>query len=633
MVGTVVTFYSYKGGVGRSFALVNIATLLGRWGFRVLCIDWDLEAPGLSHYFNSIEPPHSTRKTVDEDVAGLVESFSDFQSNPNSELMWNDRIILLQSKSIPGVSLVKAGREDDTYSKRLHELNWQNLYGNGLGEALERLFTDLRQAYDFILIDSRTGITDFTGITNSQLPDILAFLVASNDQSLTGTISLVERAVAERNRLPLDRPRLFLLPIPSRFEAQLEHDLSATWKKRFTNELRRFYEAWTSPNSNYEKICQLTTIPYVPIWSFGERLAVVEDTLSDPLSVTYSLETISALIAHRLDQTLLLLDSRDDYISSARRLAHGQEQSTYSVFLSHSHKDSEIAHRLSETLGQKGFSIFVPDSVEGDQSSLDLHEAIGRAAHLVVLLGSDEKFGRWQEREARTFLRQAASDEHPRLLIVTSVDDDHLATIPPFLRQYNILKMSENYDATVNEIVDLIRASVAPKSVEGSKLIVHVTTDGNDAIEGVSVCALATNGTTINEVTDSKGRSSLRLVPGNRYKLLVAHPKHASAIVGVQDGNRELAVRLSLSRNVGSVLIHSNGYIPGLKGRLNPILDRQDRRYLYADNVAINGGERQPVPFETNLPFELEDAQGAKFKATVRLISGRTALFDYHKLD
>jgi MinD-like ATPase involved in chromosome partitioning or flagellar assembly len=49
--GTVVTFYSYKGGVGRTFALANVATLLALWGYRILCVDWDLEAPGLSLYF------------------------------------------------------------------------------------------------------------------------------------------------------------------------------------------------------------------------------------------------------------------------------------------------------------------------------------------------------------------------------------------------------------------------------------------------------------------------------------------------------------------------------------------------------------------------------------------------------
>ncbi len=59
MTGTVITFYSYKGGVGRSFTLSNVAVLLARWGYRVLAIDWDLEAPGLTHYFGEFisEPP------------------------------------------------------------------------------------------------------------------------------------------------------------------------------------------------------------------------------------------------------------------------------------------------------------------------------------------------------------------------------------------------------------------------------------------------------------------------------------------------------------------------------------------------------------------------------------------------
>src|SRR3954468_12693743 len=50
MTGTVVTFYSYKGGVGRTFALANTAAVLARWGYRILCVDWDLDAPGLTHY-------------------------------------------------------------------------------------------------------------------------------------------------------------------------------------------------------------------------------------------------------------------------------------------------------------------------------------------------------------------------------------------------------------------------------------------------------------------------------------------------------------------------------------------------------------------------------------------------------
>jgi MinD-like ATPase involved in chromosome partitioning or flagellar assembly len=47
----VFTFYSYKGGVGRSMAMANIAELLYRQGKRVIIVDWDLEAPGLESFF------------------------------------------------------------------------------------------------------------------------------------------------------------------------------------------------------------------------------------------------------------------------------------------------------------------------------------------------------------------------------------------------------------------------------------------------------------------------------------------------------------------------------------------------------------------------------------------------------
>src|SRR6266700_2968299 len=72
MPGTIVTFYSYKGGVGRSFTLANIAVLLARWGYRVLCVDWDLEAPGLYDYFQ----PMCTIP-----VGGVVDLVDDFRTD------------------------------------------------------------------------------------------------------------------------------------------------------------------------------------------------------------------------------------------------------------------------------------------------------------------------------------------------------------------------------------------------------------------------------------------------------------------------------------------------------------------------------------------------------------------------
>ena len=60
----IITFYSYKGGVGRSMALANIAWILASNGKRVLMVDWDLEAPGLHRYFFPFLDAIVTQKTT-----------------------------------------------------------------------------------------------------------------------------------------------------------------------------------------------------------------------------------------------------------------------------------------------------------------------------------------------------------------------------------------------------------------------------------------------------------------------------------------------------------------------------------------------------------------------------------------
>ena len=42
----IVTFYSYKGGVGRSMAMVNVAEVLVRRGYSVVLCDWDSRGSG-----------------------------------------------------------------------------------------------------------------------------------------------------------------------------------------------------------------------------------------------------------------------------------------------------------------------------------------------------------------------------------------------------------------------------------------------------------------------------------------------------------------------------------------------------------------------------------------------------------
>src|SRR5262245_42486029 len=82
--GKIVTFYSYKGGTGRTMALANIAWILATNGKRVLVIDWDLEAPGLHRYLHPFLEDKELTSTpglidyfVDVEVAARVGDTSD----------------------------------------------------------------------------------------------------------------------------------------------------------------------------------------------------------------------------------------------------------------------------------------------------------------------------------------------------------------------------------------------------------------------------------------------------------------------------------------------------------------------------------------------------------------------------
>src|SRR5580692_217622 len=50
--GQIVTFYSYKGGTGRTMALANTAWILASNGLKVLVVDWDLDSPGLHKFYH-----------------------------------------------------------------------------------------------------------------------------------------------------------------------------------------------------------------------------------------------------------------------------------------------------------------------------------------------------------------------------------------------------------------------------------------------------------------------------------------------------------------------------------------------------------------------------------------------------
>ncbi len=55
-----------------------------------------------------------------------------------------------------------------------------------------------------------------------------------------------------------------------------------------------------------------------------------------------------------------------------------------------------------------------------------------------------------------------------------------------------------------------------------------------------------------------------------------------------------------------SIIIHGSGRLPGIDGNIDPILDRLNRTYIYADQIGfqLNGKPipGQPLEFKVNSP-------------------------------
>lgn len=182
-----LTFYSYKGGVGRTLLLSNIANYLSKFGFNVCILDFDLEAPGL-HYKMNIQ---------DQVKKGIVDFIVDFmEKDAVPSNMW-DYAYNVPSQNSGKITLIPAGdTRSASYWKNLSKINWSSfLYepeANGMLLFLqmkEYIKTQIKP--DFLLIDSRTGVTEIGGICTVLLPEKVIFLLTNNQENMDGTSQVV----------------------------------------------------------------------------------------------------------------------------------------------------------------------------------------------------------------------------------------------------------------------------------------------------------------------------------------------------------------------------------------------------------------------------------------------------------
>lgn len=318
-MGQIITFYSYKGGVGRTMALANVAVLLSRWGYRTLIVDWDLEAPGLEYFFKDYVDVGVV--AGGQGVVDLLHGVSGDAAVAPPALDWRSLLITVQlPESRQPLHLLTAGERGDGYFGRVRGFDVAEFYAEKKGGLfIESLRDEWKRQYDFVLLDSRTGVTDIGGICTIQLPDLLVMLFTATEQGFGGVVEIVRRAAAKRQQLPVDRLRLVSVPLPSRFDSQVEFKISQAWLDRFAEELSEVYSGWLPKGANARALLEMTKIPYVPYFSFGERLAVIEQGTTDPAGLGYAYETLAAMIANNLESVEQLLDNRAEFVRTASR--------------------------------------------------------------------------------------------------------------------------------------------------------------------------------------------------------------------------------------------------------------------------------------------------------------------------
>ncbi|MFC1706905.1 ParA family protein [Planctomycetota bacterium] len=205
----IVSFYSYKGGVGRTMGLANVAAELTRRHRSVLIVDFDIEAPGLPYYFPA--------KGEGQDRPGILDYL--YESLEGTSLDFAEMLTPLGGS----LQLITAGRSA-TYSERLLRLDWAALMQSAEGvQAVMDLRTSLANAADFVLVDSRPGLSEIAAISTVNLADIVVLIFALNRQGVEGTARLLESIVEPH--AGEDRRHVHTILVPSRTDpsARVEH--------------------------------------------------------------------------------------------------------------------------------------------------------------------------------------------------------------------------------------------------------------------------------------------------------------------------------------------------------------------------------------------------------------------------
>ncbi|HTR92948.1 MAG TPA: FxSxx-COOH system tetratricopeptide repeat protein [Trebonia sp.] len=386
--GQVITFYSYKGGTGRTMALANVAWIIASSGKRVLVVDWDLESPGLHKFFHPF---------LDESIIGatpgVIEIINDYQTeslNPSPrpddwylDYARVDRHAVSLDWEFPGdgkLDFLSAGRQNRDYSAAVCSLDWDNFYERlGGGRFFRALRENMKQNYDYVLIDSRTGLSDVADICTVELPDVLAVCFTLSDQSIEGAAK-VARQISSRYR---DR-NIRVMPVPMRIEDGEKEKLDlgrATARRRFAGFPQDMSQAdavayWSA-----------VEVPYKPFYAFEEILATFGDAPGSPASLLAAFERITGAVTGG-EVTAMQPISDEIRLQYKEAFARRPSAELIQVYLSYAPEDRMWADWIEAVLSRAGFRVTPRSTVSKASAELEAEDAFAGSARVIAILST-----------------------------------------------------------------------------------------------------------------------------------------------------------------------------------------------------------------------------------------------------
>lgn len=323
----------------------------------------------------------------------------------------------------------------------------------------------------------------------------------------------------------------------------------------------------------------------------------------------------------------------------------------FDIALSFAGEDRVYVSQVAALLKSQGISVFYDLYEEENLWGKNLYDYLSdvyqnQAIYTIMFISASYKQKMWTNLE-RQAMQARAFQENQEYILPAKFDDTEITGVLSTVGYIDLrTKTPEQFAKIIERKLvyggrtipsenlrkTLSTITILPKIESKSIHIMITDIKTNIGINQAQIVLSAENGTYLDTLTNQNGIGKIEIKTRKLYSLLIAHPNYFSVLIQNIDLETDIQIQMKKVENIGSLIIQSTGYIPGLNGQLAPIYDTLHRMYLYANNIAINGGRNQPVDFELNNIIEVEDNQGTIMNLIFRYINGHTtALIDYIK--